>query len=268
MTRAIPLVTAFLSGGLIAGVTVAVLTQHPPEPDDSGAPTPDTEKTARDTAAASDSSRQLQRTLTQQQQIIAALEQEVAWLNAIVADLKQGAAEVRRSVDTPRQKWFDEAALQEADIPAADIATLKQEVEALELDKLTLRNRAQREGWGRTSKLRRQLRAMDEAFAERLAPTEYDRYLYATGHHNRVEVTDVLAQSPAGSAGIRPGDHILSYAGKPVFDRTALYRRTTKGTPGEMVPVRLQRDGEVITVYIPRGSMGIRFRSTRAMPRQ
>jgi S1-C subfamily serine protease len=77
----------------------------------------------------------------------------------------------------------------------------------------------------------------------------------------------VLGSSPAEQAGLQPGDEVVAYAGKRVFDMSDLNGLTYEGTAGELVAVEVLRDGQPVQVYVPRGPIGImgggRFRGRR-----
>jgi len=67
----------------------------------------------------------------------------------------------------------------------------------------------------------------------------------------------VLASSPAERSGLKPGDEIVAYAGKRVFDLRELNNLTFQGTPGESVVVEVRRDGQSVQLVLPRGPLGI-----------
>jgi hypothetical protein len=90
-----------------------------------------------------------------------------------------------------------------------------------------------------------------------LGDADYERYLRAVGRPTAVAVGDVLANSPAERSGLKPGDEILSYGGKRVFDLRELNTLTLEGTPGESVAVEVRRDGQVMQLVLPRGPLGI-----------
>jgi hypothetical protein len=95
-----------------------------------------------------------------------------------------------------------------------------------------------------------------------LGDADYERYLAALGRPTSVGVADVLASSPAERAGLLPGDEIVAYNGKRVFDASELNALTLEGTPGETVVVDVRRDGQNMQLVMPRGPIGIfgRFR--------
>ena len=58
-----------------------------------------------------------------------------------------------------------------------------------------------------------------------------------------VLVSDVKDESPAGQAGLKQGDIIMTYQGSPVEDAVALQRQVTKTAVGTKVTIRVIRDG-------------------------
>lgn len=214
---------------------------------------------------------QVQQQLQQQQQQNDTLRQEIVWLESIIDELSRVDATADPGPDddaTPPEhhRWFDQEALARLGYPRDRIQQLKAQVEAVEMEKLQLRTRARREGWARSGRLYREIKALDEALRQKLSPAEYDITLYATGRNNRLEVTDTLADSPAALAGLQPGDTIVRYDGERVLAPQTLYRGTAKGEPGELVSLQIRRDGETLTLYVPRGPLGTRFRPTRGEP--
>jgi serine protease Do len=63
-------------------------------------------------------------------------------------------------------------------------------------------------------------------------------------------VATVTKDSPAGKAGIEPGDVIIEVNGKPVSTRDELIRIITGTKPGTTVPVKLVRDKKERTVNV------------------
>ncbi|HEX7079891.1 MAG TPA: PDZ domain-containing protein [Gammaproteobacteria bacterium] len=97
----------------------------------------------------------------------------------------------------------------------------------------------------------------DDALRAELGDDEYERYLEALGRPTRVRVGRVLPTSPAERAGLLPGDEVVAYAGRRVFDIRELNRFTLEGRPGETVVLDVLRDGQPIQLYLPRGPLGI-----------
>ncbi len=92
---------------------------------------------------------------------------------------------------------------------------------------------------------------------QELGDADYERYLQAQGQSTSVAVRQVLASSPGESAGLQPGDQIVSYAGERVFSTSDLNRLTLEGAPGQSVALEVIRDGQPIQIYVPRGPVGI-----------
>ncbi len=65
-------------------------------------------------------------------------------------------------------------------------------------------------------------------------------------------VTDVL-EGPSKAAGIKAGDVILSFDGKPVTDTRELVRIVADAEVGKTVPVEVYRDGKKLTVMVTLG---------------
>jgi serine protease Do len=57
-----------------------------------------------------------------------------------------------------------------------------------------------------------------------------------------VAVNDVTSNGPAARAGIRRGDVIVSFNGKPVEDGNALRNQVASTAPGTQVPLTVIRD--------------------------
>ena len=109
---------------------------------------------------------------------------------------------------------------------------------------------------------RQQFFASQDALRSELGEADYERYLAASGRATDIPVGRVLTESPAESAGLKPGDRIVAYGGQRVFDLRELNALTLEGSPGEPVAVDVVRDGATLQLYLPRGPLGI-FASRR-----
>ena len=92
---------------------------------------------------------------------------------------------------------------------------------------------------------------------DELGDAAYARYLEAQGQQTSVRVTQVLNGSPAKSAGLQPGDQLVSYNGERIFNVGDLRNLTMQGEPGEDVVIEVERDGVRMQLTVPRGPIGI-----------
>ncbi|WP_161626570.1 Do family serine endopeptidase [Desulfatiglans anilini] len=68
-------------------------------------------------------------------------------------------------------------------------------------------------------------------------------------------VADVAEKSPAGVAGLRRGDVVLSYSGKAVTDSADLRNLIAGSTIGSTVQLKIWRNGEEIPISVPVGNL-------------
>ena len=97
----------------------------------------------------------------------------------------------------------------------------------------------------------------DGTLRSELGDSDYERYLKALGRPTSVGIQGVLASSPGERAGLKPGDEVVAYDGKRVFDLRDLNTLTFEGTAGESVTVSVRRDGQTVHLTMPRGPIGI-----------
>ena len=76
-----------------------------------------------------------------------------------------------------------------------------------------------------------------------------------------VEVTMVDQDAPAGKAGIREHDVILTMNGAPVESKSQLQRMIHETPPGRVVTLGLSRDGQPLTVKVPLADRRSEFHS-------
>lgn len=100
---------------------------------------------------------------------------------------------------------------------------------------------------------------------DELGDADYEKYLAGLGRPTSINVTDVFTNSPGQAAGLEPGDAIVAYDGKRVFDMNELNGLTYEGDVGEIVSIDVIRDGQPMQLYVARGPIGISGggRSTR-----
>lgn len=166
------------------------------------------------------------------------------------------------------RSWFDEQKLVASGLDPLEAGRLKDAWEQMELGKLYLADRAAREGWGRSFNHRAQQQGLERALRREVGDDGWDWILFATGQPNRVRVQGVLDSSPAADSGLVPGDVILSYGDERIFRPRELKQATREGVPGESIRVDLLRQGQPVSVYVPRGPLGAQLRADRMPPRE
>jgi len=170
--------------------------------------------------------------------------------------------------ESTEKDWFNTQALIDGGLSSAEANDLKVFFEQQEMQLMFLRDQSIRESWDR-QKYREELQKVEEssqAFLNQLNDSTYDAYLYASGQPNRVEVTNVLDSSQASSAGIQPGDRIISYDNERIYSGFELRTATSGGDINASVAVEVERDGEILELYLSRGPLGIRMNSISVAP--
>jgi hypothetical protein len=116
---------------------------------------------------------------------------------------------------------------------------------------------------------RNELRELNQnsiSLRSELDEASYDKYLYHSGQNNRVEVSSVMAGSPAESTGFSAGDIILSYDNKKILSWTDIRQATLDGDINSYTNVDVLRDGERITLTVPRGTLGVQLNPLQMDP--
>jgi hypothetical protein len=183
---------------------------------------------------------------------------------AAAAPAPDGAAP---PIDAPQSEL--ERALVAAGLDAHAAAEVKRHGDGLAMAEMYLRDQATRENWLDTPRFQEEMAAIEaQRFSVRdeLGDEAYDRYLFALGRSNRIRVEDVMSDSPAADVGLQAGDLILRYGDLRVFAPDELVAQTRQGTPGERVRVEVIRAGELLTVEVPRGPLGLRIAATQSAP--
>lgn len=157
----------------------------------------------------------------------------------------------------------------EAGFSEVEARDLKRQMDELTMERLYLRDQAVREGWLGSQRYRdalRDLNARQTATRDDLGDEAYDKYLYALGRPNRIVVSSVLSGSPADAAGMQDGDVIVRYDNQRMFSPSEIRRETSRGSAGAVVPVEVDRGGESVIVYLPRGPLGVQMSATSDKP--
>ena len=259
-------------GGLVAGLAIAFWLQPTPElaaPIETrvGEATSTVRSSPRDERAA-DRLVALERALDEEIVQRAALEERVADLASQLEALGERPAFAAGPPDQPLDPAVAERMRLRREGRVRDERTvvdrlvsagfapdraewLNRRVEQLRLEALQEQYDARREGRAPRPGLD------DGALRAELGEADYERYLTAMGRPASINVTGVLASSPAERSGLQPGDEIVAYDGKRVFDVRELNELTIEGTPGESVVVDVRRDGQNVQLVMPRGPIGI-----------
>jgi C-terminal processing protease CtpA/Prc len=134
---------------------------------------------------------------------------------------------------------------------AAEAERILQRESELRMEALQARYEAQRSGEPFD------FRNTTSALRDELGDDAYARYLAANGRPASVTVSSVFEGSPAIAAGLRPGDEILRYDGRRVFNMNDISDLTLQGAAGENVVVDIRRDGIAMQLSVPRGPLGV-----------
>lgn len=153
-----------------------------------------------------------------------------------------------------------------AGFDAEEERELTRRMDEVAMERLYLRDRARREGWRRTPEYREEARELRNQLRNEMGDDTYDRLLYASEQDNRVLVEKVLESSPAQEIGLQPGDVILGYDGLRVFSNRDIRTARANGEAGDPVPLRIERNGEVLELEIPRGPLGVHLDSKSVLP--
>jgi len=76
----------------------------------------------------------------------------------------------------------------------------------------------------------------------------------------------VMMGSPAEMSGMKDGDLVLNYDNRRIFNWNELQDATSGGERGEYVNLAVQRNGQLVNLWIPRGPLGVRLSSARVKP--
>ncbi len=201
---------------------------------------------------------------------LVALQQRVVSLERRpVPPVDDAATRARADAARPRTPQEQRNALVRAGVAASTADEILWRRSQFELDRLELRDQALREGWLGADRYREEMRALNAervSLRDELDVDAYDRYLYETGETNRVSVDSVIAGSAGDQSGLSPGDVIERYGDELVLDFNDLRSATSAGARGELVPVQVRRDGQMVEVWLPRGPIGIRLDAARVDP--
>lgn len=135
--------------------------------------------------------------------------------------------------------------------------------------RLELQNLMQRATPSERREYSKELRALNKnkiSLRSEMGDDAYDQYLYISDQNNRVKITSVMAGSPAEASGFQAEDVILSYDNKKILNWSDIRRATIEGEIGSYTSIEILRDGEQLSLTIPRGTLGVQLEATQIEP--
>jgi hypothetical protein len=160
------------------------------------------------------------------------------------------------------EKWFDANTLLALGVREDEIKRIEEVWQEYFMYRIRIQNERSRneDKWKEAA----QLNIMNATQArEALGDESFDAMLYAAGERNRVFFSQLLDDSPGMSAGLMPGDELISYDGQRIFRPREIKQLTSEGERGEWVEVQVLREGEPRRFFVLRGPIGAQldFRS-------
>ncbi len=162
-----------------------------------------------------------------------------------------------------------ERALTAAGLAPQEAEAIKRRQDELAMTEMYLRDQAVREQWIDTPRFSEEMASLAEertSIRDEIGDDAFDQYLFRLGRPNRVRVDDVLLDSLAEQVDLRTGDMILHYGETRLFAPEDLVRQTQTGTAGEPIVLDVVRNGERISIEVPRGPLGLRINATQDDP--
>lgn len=258
-----------LAAALFIGILLGVLMMW-----DGGSPAPTTRSPEfqADVAARITPDPDMERRIARLESDMASLREQLRKLRNNPAEQhteQAGTAEEDDKKPADKSDPLNEQNLVAAGVSPGLAADIMYRSSELEYKKLALRDRAIREDYYRSRQYFHELRQLNEqqlSLRDEIGDAAYDRYLYQTGQNNRVEVSSVMAGSPAQQNGVQKGDIVLRYNGKSVYSWDEIRRETSQGQLGEYVNLEILRDGSTINLTLPRGPLGVKLNPLHQAP--
>jgi len=140
----------------------------------------------------------------------------------------------------------------------------QQQFRKMELSNLMRRNASS--GARQYSDELRELAQNGISLRSELGDDIYDQYLFVSGQNNRVKVASVMAGSPAESNGVLKDDVILYYGDKKIITWDDIKKATLDGEVGSFTNVEILRDGNRMSLMVPRGTLGVQLNVIKLDP--
>lgn len=140
-----------------------------------------------------------------------------------------------------------------------------------EFRSIELRNLMRRNASSGTRQYSDELRELDQnriTLRSELGEDKYDQYLIVSGQNNRVKVSLVMAGSPAESNGLQKGDVILYYGDQKIVNVNDMRKVALEGDIGGLANIEVLRDGNHMTLTVPRGTLGVQLEAIQLNPTQ
>ncbi|MEH6592252.1 MAG: PDZ domain-containing protein [Halioglobus sp.] len=112
----------------------------------------------------------------------------------------------------------------------------------------------------------RELSQNNMSLRTELGDDVYDQYLFESGESNRVSVDSVMAGSPAETHGMQPGDVIQYYNDIKIIEVSDLQKAALTGDAGSYSNIEILRDGNLMNLMLPQGTIGVQLQPTRIDP--
>jgi len=138
-----------------------------------------------------------------------------------------------------------------------------------EFRRLELQNLIQRSDSNARREYRKELRELNTnkiSLRTEMGDDDYDKYLFVSGQNNRVKVRSVMAGSPAETSGFQNEDVILYYDNQKILSWPDIRAATIEGEIGSYTSVEILRDGQQMSLMVPRGTLGVQLDATQIEP--
>lgn len=203
-------------------------------------------------------------------QHIIQLENELDEIKSSLAASDTAPAESTRTAAMFKPVQPDQEKLVDAGVNPDIAADILRRISQQEYRRLELQNLISRSSGENRRMYQNELRELNRnrlSLRTELGDELYDNYLYSSGQSNRVKVSSIMSGSPAESSGFKSDDIILSYDGKRILNWPDIRKFTRQGEIGSYTNIDILRDGERISLMVPRGTLGVQLDAVRVDPR-
>ncbi len=268
-------IASIIFAGLLGGIVGAYLASpSSPDPEDSATPAEDNTRVVENSNPFRVASSAFSRSNTRE------LETRVARLEEKLQTLENGQAETPEETPEETGEASTQAVgfrpvtpslqnLVESGVSPDMASDIMRRMSQQEYRRLELQNLISRSSGIERRSYQTELRELNSnriSLRNELGDDQYDRYLYSSGQSNRVRVNSVMSGSPAESAGFETGDVILSYGDQKILNWPDIRKVTRQGEIGSYVNIEILRDGQRMSIMVPRGTLGVQLDAIRLDP--